>query len=222
MVIGVFMGFQVNNWNEGRKDRALDGLYMERLHDEIETADRINSVIAFELATNVSYISETMDLVSNEKIISSLSRNQCDAVFSSHIYRPGRVSFPTMDELIASGRASVISKDTLRKSILRLSQLRSVTAEFNARISADAIEIHREYPNMIWLNNELTNDRFGVAPYGGHRCFPKLMQRSAAFKNDLIDNLYRMDSYIKLANQPELEVLADIHVSLDLILAIKH
>ncbi len=222
VVVGVFVGLQVSNWSAARADRVDDLLYMQRLHDEIERSDTKVAVILNELDITVSRLRELVDLVFGDRPVMPLTRDQCDAVFASHIYRPGRVSIPTLEELIASGRASIISDLPLRSAILHLSQLRRATDDFNGRISADAVELHRKYPQMILLNKELTYDRFGHAPYGGHQCFPEMMRESAGFRNDLVDNLYRMDSYLKLTYSPELTVLADIHTILDDILDIDH
>ena len=34
VVLGVFIGLQVNNWNEARNDRALEHQYIQRLHED--------------------------------------------------------------------------------------------------------------------------------------------------------------------------------------------
>lgn len=222
VVIGVFIGIQVANWNTARANKADDLNYMQRLHDEIVTGESANLSISKELAITVSLLSDLVKKVSSVNADLPLSRDECDAIFASHIYRPGRVSIPTMEELIASGRASIISDAKLRRSILLLSQLRRATDEFNGRISNDAVELHRKYPGVISLNSELTYDRFGFAPYGGHTCYPELFQEYPGFRNDLVDNLYRMDSYTLMAHKPEVAVLAEIHASLDRILSITH
>ena len=36
VVLGVFLGLQVNNWNEGRQQHALKGYYLERLEADLE------------------------------------------------------------------------------------------------------------------------------------------------------------------------------------------
>ncbi len=222
VVFGVFIGIQVANWNTARADRADNFLYMQRLHDEMGAVDAANIPILLELNETVRLLTEVAGIVSSDVPTGPLTRDQCDAVFASHIYRPGRVSIPTIEELIASGRASVISDDTLRRDILRLTQLRRATDDFNGRISNDALELHRKYPEVIILNSTLTYDRFGSAPYGGHKCHLELMKNNPGFKNDLIDNLYRMDSFVKLVNEPEIAVLSDIHRSLDRILGFDH
>ncbi len=222
VVFGVFVGIQVANWNDRRADRADNFLYMQRLHAEIGTGEAANVLIEKELKTTIGLLTEVAEIMSGDGAVDSLTRDQCDAVFASHIYRPGRVSIPTVEELIASGRASIISDENLRKSILLLSQLRRATDDFNMRISGDAVELHRKYPQVISLNSTLTYDRFGTAPYGGHSCYPMLMMESAGFRNDLIDNLYRMDSYVKMVQGPEIAVLSGIHTALDRILGIDH
>lgn len=35
VVVGVFIGIQVANWNDARRDRAIEALYLDRLQQEI-------------------------------------------------------------------------------------------------------------------------------------------------------------------------------------------
>ena len=35
VVVGIFIGLQVDDWNEGRKDRIREARYLERIHDEL-------------------------------------------------------------------------------------------------------------------------------------------------------------------------------------------
>ncbi len=43
VVLGVFIGLQVNNWNEQRQDRGLEKQYLQRLHVDIQRSiDRAN------------------------------------------------------------------------------------------------------------------------------------------------------------------------------------
>jgi hypothetical protein len=36
VVIGILIALQINNWNENRKDRALEKTYIYRILDELE------------------------------------------------------------------------------------------------------------------------------------------------------------------------------------------
>ena len=38
VVLGVFIGMQVSNWNEERRDRALERQYLERLREDIASS----------------------------------------------------------------------------------------------------------------------------------------------------------------------------------------
>lgn len=37
VVLGVFIGLQVSNWNEARKDRALEAVYLDRIADDVRS-----------------------------------------------------------------------------------------------------------------------------------------------------------------------------------------
>ncbi|MEE2929144.1 MAG: hypothetical protein VX599_00360 [Pseudomonadota bacterium] len=212
VVVGVFIGIQVSNWNSGVQDRSLDQGYMLRLHDEVELSQARMIEIRHELQTQLKFLEQVVVAVSAETPPNQLTQDQCDAVFGSHIYRPTSVSIPTLDELLASGRASVLSDEELRASILLFAQLRSATEGQRAAfgVQGQVIDLSIEFPETITLNSEITFDRFGFAPFGGHTCNIDRMIESAAFRNTLTNNLYRMTAFLTLNFEPELDQLEQV------------
>ena len=41
VVVGIFMGLQVDDWNEARKDRAVEKEYLQRLWTELQLNESI-------------------------------------------------------------------------------------------------------------------------------------------------------------------------------------
>lgn len=121
VVFGVFIGIQVANWNVVRADRADNVRYMQRLHDDVVTGEAANVAASLELDTTVKLLAEVAHIISADELADGFTQDQCDAVFAAHIYRPGRVSIPTLEELIASGRGFVIADVDLRKTLMLLS-----------------------------------------------------------------------------------------------------
>ena len=222
VVVGVFIGIQVANWNDARRERSLDRSYMLRLHDEVQAAEQPMAEIAREQETIARFLSQAIARITGAPSAESLSRDECDAIFASHIYRPLLLTLPTLDELLSSGRASILRDNDLRGALARLSQREAATRNTASYVASGAYVLPHLYPEMVRVNPEMTADRFGFAPFGGHECAIALMTGSKAFRNDLIDNRYRMDAYIREGLGPERLQLMEVHRLLDRTLNIQH
>ena len=223
VVVGVFMGIQVANWDAARQGRVLGQEYIVRLHDEVELAEARHNSILRELNFSVQYLQEAIDVVTGSDAEPSLSQNQCDAAFSSHIYRASQLSIPTLEELLANGRISTLSDHALRAAILKLAQLQNATQANREVFQGDDIpSLSIVFPEMITLNPRVEYTRYGSGPLGGQRCDAALMRQSRAFTNSLIDNMYRMELFITLTYSPEGEQLGEIHKLLDQRLGLTH
>ena len=127
VVFGVFIGIQVANWNNERADKKLDELYTIRLHDEIELATQAVIRVQDETRQTLDLATQALEILTYGGEPNDLSEDQCYAIFASHIVRSGRVPIPTLSELLASGRASILANDRLRAALLELDQLRIAT-----------------------------------------------------------------------------------------------
>lgn len=117
VVVGIFLGLQVTDWNDARKARADERLYLERLHDELVLAtDQIASraetladwkqrcVTALE-AMNAGDLGE----MTAEEFGWALILVQRNSLVDSEI--------TTIEELIATGNLAKISDADLRNRI---------------------------------------------------------------------------------------------------------
>lgn len=43
VVIGIFLGLQVDDWNQQRKDRGDEKIFLNRMHDDLLVADELSS-----------------------------------------------------------------------------------------------------------------------------------------------------------------------------------
>lgn len=115
LVAGVFLGIQVSNWNEERRDQALAHEYLERLRDDftrsIKRAER-----------NIE--SMKLQFVLEGEMIGRLRACHLDddqrAGFAMGIYLVGRLEAPTLvrgtiDELQSTGRMGIIRNLKVRQ-----------------------------------------------------------------------------------------------------------
>lgn len=124
VMIGIFLGLQVNAWNQSRVDRAEEAAFLAALYQDVLVLEknsnrlieaRIESLNTIEAASNVLFGKvEWRDLTDDE----------CDAVSTSH--SPGIIatSLPSWTALRDAGRTNIVRNAELRRSLATLTQRR--------------------------------------------------------------------------------------------------
>ena len=130
VVLGVFIGMQVSNWNEERRDRALERQYLERLREDF--------------ASSVSSAQEGIESMESQAskatlMLDSLRACRLDeagqrADFATALYVLGRIQPPlltrgTIDELRSTGRLGIIRSVRLRQALSDVVQEQERTME---------------------------------------------------------------------------------------------
>ena len=130
VVLGVFIGMQVSNWNEERRDRALERQYLERLREDF--------------ASSVASAEEGIKCMDSQArgatlMLDRLRTCRLDdadqrADFASALYVLGRIQPPlltrgTIDELRSTGRLGIIRSVRLRQALSDVVQEQERTME---------------------------------------------------------------------------------------------
>lgn len=127
VILGVFIGLQVNNWNTARHDRALETQYLKRLRDDfkvsIQSANETISMMGVEFRIAGDML---RDLAACH--LDATERNR----FATGIYLLGKFGPPplnrgTIDELRSTGRLVLLRDVRLRQKLADTLQL----ARFN-------------------------------------------------------------------------------------------
>jgi hypothetical protein len=115
LILGVFLGIQVNDWNKARLDRADGKEYRQRLYSDLESNQR-------DLAFRIHYDGQT--LAHAQAALAALDRPVTDnpGAFiidayeaSNHI--PQAIRHFTYDEVVASGKAEFLGDRMLRERV---------------------------------------------------------------------------------------------------------
>lgn len=117
VIVGIFLGLQVTEWNERRAERAEEAEYLLRLHE-----DFTQSILA-----NESRVLLAFDQWENGKrIVEILTSCQLDTkdrdMFARGLYGVGKflpiiLNRTTIDELNSTGKFQIIQNVALRKAI---------------------------------------------------------------------------------------------------------
>lgn len=122
VILGVFLGMQVNNWNEARADRARADALLERLEHEFsglreETALELERATGRERAVaNVTYYLQSgKQIAPGRKILDDI-----DSVLSPN-RAPARSAIYL--QMISSGDLSLIRNDDLAEALIKYDQI---------------------------------------------------------------------------------------------------
>ncbi|MEE2526596.1 hypothetical protein V0U79_09475 [Hyphobacterium sp. HN65] len=206
VVLGVYLAFQLATWSEARQQDAEATRLQEQLEIEVSAAvDEIESWIAYRTEA-VSELHDAILTIQSNDPERGLSEQECEAIWGSHIVIWNDVRLVTLDEIIATGRLSILPDTRLRRALLEYRNENSIGNSRRAFIAADLSNVvdtfAEEMPRFIepgptessWLSANRVD------------CQLQPIRENATLRNRLISNLGRTRGMIGLAEQ-ELEHL---------------
>lgn len=201
VVVGVFIGIQVANWNEERRDRETEMLYLDRLEQELSeilvfaAADFSNQEGRLERLEEVRLflaVNEGSELLGGE---------HCGALSQSHIFADTIFYPATIQELIATGRIVLIRDEAVRSAILSFDQTHERLQQVRTDIQIDRRLLARSYPDLI---------ASGLEEWEDASCDFRAMAGNQSFLNDFIDNFRRFRAYVNNVTGRQIEVLESL------------
>ena len=221
VVVGVFIGLQVSNWNDARSDARTERALLERLHEEI------SEMQALDAATRVLFIDDRQqNLISARHVVlgladrAELTEAECQAIGFSHLpLFGGAGNIPVLDELRATGETTLIRNETIAREISKLSSLLEIGRGFEESTRLKITLLSRAFPDLISLGLEeqaVNLSDFEVDPYDTfYTCDASGMRASAAFRNAFGENVTQQFSLLEIAVDPVRQSLSDLHKMLD-------
>jgi hypothetical protein len=201
VVVGVFIGIQVANWNDARRDRQSEAIYLERL--SIEIADILPQAEAGyeEVRELHALIAEVKDYFETGNGGEGLGGKHCGALGRSHIYASTIHYPPTIKELIATGRIILIRDDAIRTAILSFDQTNAELSQLRSDIQIGRLLLARAHSGLI---------NSGFSAWEDAHCDFEAMSRNRAFLNDFSDNMRRFGAYVSDVTGRQSETLKEL------------
>jgi hypothetical protein len=117
VVVGIFIGLQVDDWNEARRNRAVEQEYLERLWTEL----KLNETL-LERFVSIHYDRADHILEVTRYILSEAPDPEWHARIAAKRLGGGvlpalQLNFAAYDELIATGRFAIIRNQDLRMAL---------------------------------------------------------------------------------------------------------
>jgi hypothetical protein len=186
VVIGVFIGLQVANWNGVRADRQIEAQYLERLQKELSHMIPKAETALQEVGDRRQLIGDVTEFLTARSSRRRLDPSHCSAVRGSHIFAGVIFYPPTIKELISTGRIVLIRDTKLRTAILDFDQTFEEMSQLREDIQIDRVLLAREHSDLV---------RIDVGDWENVSCDYEAMRESPAFTNDFMDNRQRYIAY---------------------------
>ena len=227
VVFGVFLGLQVANWNEERLERKDEAVILERLHDE--TGNLLEAVRAEgeELQSQVDRLLSAQPVLFSAEPDRPLTRQECYALLSSHVYRKPTDELPILEELLSTGRFDRLGDGELKRQLSAFILFRDRERGNHEERTNELFRLHSRYPDLIIISltakgeDERPPRRFVLLTADGYqwsrRCDTRAMRSNQSFLNDLFDNTARNGNVLD-SNKRREAMLGKLHEHLGALL----
>ena len=117
VVVGVFLGFQVDSWNEGRKERIEEREYLARLYDDMSVSiDRTESDIDFMIG-HANRATIVLKSLSDCRIAPEEGQDFATGLFQLGKVAPAQLVSTAIDELRSTGKLHILRNVELRSRL---------------------------------------------------------------------------------------------------------
>ncbi len=217
VVIGVFVGLQVSNWNEARKAQVSEQQLLEGLHKDVMIAEAMLELDRVRRPQRLIHLAAAYEKVF-VKTDAPLTQGECSAIGSSFISSASLPILPTISVLQSGPGLDVITDASLRTSIAALSQSVDQVESFIEKELLTVVEPGQAFPELIALSNWIGDD--GEVRMAT-KCNLEKMRTDQKFLNALALNRDFQDS-VDRRIEPVLSAFSGLHAELDRVRSIQH
>ena len=120
VVVGIFVGLQVDSWNQDRKERIRERVSLEQLYSDFSLAHEQAQEMAEFHAGKDEDLGFVIDTMLSETLAPDDRRRMIMSLLSMAQLPPLGVSLGTYDSMIASGDIALIQDAELKSMLVRL------------------------------------------------------------------------------------------------------
>jgi len=210
VVVGTFIGLQVDAWIDARNARNAEQEYLQRLHGDIERLlplqqERMEVRLEFQ-----KKMGDAAELFFNDASEEAWTDAHCRALASSHIFSPLPAAFLVLNEMLSTGAVALIRDVRLRDALSELQIHVSRSEELVARLSRNARMLSRAYPDAVWEEVEIAVER-GQRHVDRAFCDLDAIRSNRALLNDFTDNYSRHRAYATTGMNETHELFRRVH-----------
>lgn len=122
VVVGIFVGLQVNDWNENRKTKDEEIVYLERIIEDFAISIReTNENIGFQ-ERHAERAAIVLDALNACDIPAEAQLDFANGIYHLGKISPAEFARTTIDELRSAGRFAILRNAELRRQISQMVQ----------------------------------------------------------------------------------------------------
>lgn len=222
VVVGIFLGMQVDDWNQARQDRKDEQVFLGRLHQDVLLARELSDRVRDRRLNRLQSIMLAADVLFQRAGRDVLTEEECIAVVSSNFYNVNIASLTSLSELEGAGRLQILRNPELRTALVELQQRSDALVQLINLQSNRATFTHlpSSFPELMQLTAyyDAELDEIRAAPV----CDLEGMRKNQMFLNRFSVNADGYDAYIRDGLAPWHAQFEHVHTLLDQALGITH
>jgi hypothetical protein len=222
VIVGIFLGLRVDDWNHLRKDQADEQLFLQRLHSDLLLGEQLSQRVRDRRLSRLQFITDANNVLFGRAGTSELTEEECFAIASTNFFNINVPSLAAYDELVGTGRLNIISDGELRLALVALEQARSALAALIALQTSQPAVVHLpgRYPELITVTSYFDAELNEIS--AGFRCDTEGMRSSRVFLNQWSANADAYDAYVRDGLKPWSDQFDAVHQLVDRLLGTGH
>jgi hypothetical protein len=222
VVVGIFVGLQVDDWNQQRKDRKDEAIFLVDLHDDLLRADELTRRLRQRRPKWVDYHLSVGEALFRGDQRNTLTDDECTSIVWSAAYNINAPELPSVDELISTGRMGIVRDTQLRTALVALRQTRVTLQDTISEksTSSNFVSLPRAFPGLFKMAMYYDEEQGEVRIRS--ECDLPGMRANQAFLNQFSANADGYDAYIRDGLQPWSSQFDRVHQLVDEALGIGH
>ena len=209
VVVGVFVGLQVQDWNDARKERQQEQVLLSRLYTETQALLSAHQDELNELQMRAKVLTGVNPVLFSQEPPRAITPPECRMIAGSHVYRRPPDELPVLDEMLETGRFDLLQSQAVKDNLRSYVMLRERARAYYDEAVNELFRLHSRFPSLIVVRRVPTTAESDVSWGGlsgdGYRWLPECdsekMRKNASFLNEYADNLSRINSLTEFVAQ---------------------
>lgn len=199
VMIGIFLGLQVNSWNQSRIDRADEAVFLQALYQDVLELERNSNQLIELRIEGLEAIGNASDILFGKVEWRELTAFECDAISTSH--SPGIIatSLPSWTSLRDAGRTNIVRDVELRRGLATLTQKRESLDRIMGVAELQGYDLLSMHPDLFKaepIKTELKDAPERIYYTSKTTCDAEAFSQNRAAMNALSGNMNRYSSVI--------------------------
>lgn len=219
VVVGVFIGIQVANWNDAGKDRTEEAIFLKALYQDVLELEKNSTQLVKLRIEGLNAIGTASDILLGKAEWRDLTEVECDAISTSD--SPGIIatSLPSWTALRDAGRTNIVTNIELRRGLATLTQKRESLDRIMGIAELQGYDLLSEHPDLFKvrpIKTELKESPARIHYLSQPTCDAEALSQNQAAMNGLAGNMNRYSAVVnRFGIVPWVEQVTEIRMILE-------